>query len=661
MQKITIKKSIVLIAIIVFAIIVFSGKTYAIDIPKVQNVKAIYNKNGTVNITWDKINTNSGIEYHAAYTNIEEGGGIGYFTKDNNKIMDLKPGYTYSITVTAKSGEQYGENSEPIIVSPKLGKTSYLKANTTSESSISVYWDWVNYADGYEVYLYNMKTKKYECCAKKDGYANTSFNIENLKPSTEYKIKVRAYSKVNENVIYGTFSDELKMTTTPCKVKNIKTSVTSKGIKLKWDKVSGATGYIVYRAYEKNGVYYEWKTISKNTDNFTDELAYSGNRFYYKIKAFKQYNNENYLGPDSNVISQVFVSTPKISVKSYNDKATIKWDKVSSASGYVIYRATSKGGEYEKIKTIKKGKTTSYTDKKIKSKKVYYYKVKAYQTRSGKKYYSAYSSTKEKARYAQIEITKTTYISSKKSNTLKWKKVSGVTGYKIYRATSKNGKYKHIKTISKNSIITYTDKKDIRVGKLYYYKIRAYKKSGSKTHYGQYSSAKKRTTGSRKQQMNKIKLKTGKPGFVELEEEYTKIVKKVTKGKKTVYDKVKACYKYVVENMSHDDYHCKQFSGTFAGLIKVLGIENVYCACGETTTTSGGWTGHTWVIMEINDTKYVFDPSIDKHILESTGKINYSRFFKTESEVSKKYKLQNYHSDAWPVLLSTGAFGVLYY
>ena len=31
------------------------------------------------------------------------------------------------------------------------------------------------------------------------------------------------------------------------------------------------------------------------------------------------------------------------------------------------------------------------------------------------------------------------------------------------------------------------------------------------------------------------------------------------------------------------------------------------------------------------------------------------------NEVSKKYKLEYYHSDAWPVNLTTGRFGVIYY
>lgn len=57
----------------------------------------------------------------------------------------------------------------------------------------------------------------------------------------------------------------------------------------------------------------------------------------------------------------------------------IKWKKAAKANGYIVYRATSKKGPYKKIKTIKKKTTTSYTDKKVKANKKYYYKVKIYQ------------------------------------------------------------------------------------------------------------------------------------------------------------------------------------------------------------------------------------------------------------------------------------------
>lgn len=58
----------------------------------------------------------------------------------------------------------------------------------------------------------------------------------------------------------------------------------------------------------------------------------------------------------------------------------------------MVYQSTKKGSGYNKVKTIKKGNTVSYTTKKLKKNKKYYYKVRAYRTVNGKKVYGAYSS-----------------------------------------------------------------------------------------------------------------------------------------------------------------------------------------------------------------------------------------------------------------------------
>lgn len=75
----------------------------------------------------------------------------------------------------------------------------------------------------------------------------------------------------------------------------------------------------------------------------------------------------------------------------------------------------------------------------------------------------------------------TTYI------TLKWAKNTTATGYQIWRSTSLNGTYKKIKQISKNSTVTYKNT-GLTKGQCYYYKVRSYKKSGSKIYYSPYSS-----------------------------------------------------------------------------------------------------------------------------------------------------------------------------
>ena len=72
---------------------------------------------------------------------------------------------------------------------------------------------------------------------------------------------------------------------------------------------------------------------------------------------------------------------------------------------------------------------------------------------------------------------------SKKSAQITCENDSGF-GMKIYRATKKGGKYKLIKTTKKS---TFTDKK-LSAGKVYYYKVRLYAKSGKKTLLSKWSS-----------------------------------------------------------------------------------------------------------------------------------------------------------------------------
>ena len=80
-----------------------------------------------------------------------------------------------------------------------------------------------------------------------------------------------------------------------------------------------------------------------------------------------------------------------------------------------------------------------------------------------------------------LQPTELTRVIGKSSNlvSLKWDKVKGVTGYEIFRSTSKNGTYKQIATVKKAKNVTYKDK-GVKAGKAYFYKVRPYKISGNK-------------------------------------------------------------------------------------------------------------------------------------------------------------------------------------
>lgn len=72
------------------------------------------------------------------------------------------------------------------------------------------------------------------------------------------------------------------------------------------------------------------------------------------------------------------------SAKAGKKKATVKWKKVSGAKGYQIQYSTKKSfkKKYTKTKTTRK---TKIVIKKLKKKKTYYFRVKAYKTDAAKK------------------------------------------------------------------------------------------------------------------------------------------------------------------------------------------------------------------------------------------------------------------------------------
>lgn len=211
---------------------------------------------------------------------------------------------------------------------------------------------------------------------------------------------------------------------------------------------------------------------------------------WYKIKYNNGYGyvSNKYLKIDSSNQQSPTLSKPtvKVSSNSYNSNK-LSWNKVTGSSGYEVLRATSKTGTYKLVKTITSGSTVSYTDTKLATGKTYYYKVRAYRTVDKKKVYSSYSSVVSAKPVLKTPSVKLT--SGSKKATIKWEKISGASGYEVYRATSKSGKYSKIKTITKNSTVSYVNS-SLTKNKTYYYKVRAYRTVNGKKIYSSYSVAK---------------------------------------------------------------------------------------------------------------------------------------------------------------------------
>lgn len=168
--------------------------------------------------------------------------------------------------------------------------------------------------------------------------------------------------------------------------------------------------------------------------------------------------------------------------------ATLKWKSLSNVDGYRIYRSTTgKDGSWTALKNVSGKSTTTYRDTTAKIGKTYYYTVKGYKKAGEYKKYGNFKSNIVKA----PPYLKTPTITKASSRTaqFQWNKVSGATGYQLWRANSPDGLYKRIQVSKTTSAKDTTAKK----GKTYYYKIRAYRKVSNKYVYSKCTDVRKLT------------------------------------------------------------------------------------------------------------------------------------------------------------------------
>ena len=251
-------------------------------------------------------------------------------------------------------------------------------------------------------------------------------------------------------------------------------SATSGKPMLTWDAVDGATSYRVYRATSQNGPCRLLGSVTTTT--YVNTGAKDGVTYYYMVTAVNDSGESAFSntvsGQNKAVTSKPAAPVVKIGNSATSGKPMLTWNAVSGATSYKVYRATSQNGTYSLLGTVT---ATSYINTGAKDGVTYYYKVTAVND-SGESAYSNIVSGQNKAVTPKpsAPVVKIGHSSTSGKPMLTWNAVSGATSYKVYRATSQNGTYSLLGTVTATSYIN-TGAKD---GVTYYYKVTAVNDSG---------------------------------------------------------------------------------------------------------------------------------------------------------------------------------------
>ena len=330
---------------------------------------------------------------------------------------------------TSENGIWYDKNKTKIILYPYNKKDSAYTTPTSLKELCN------GYVGSYGTLLdnSNLKTVTIEKnVAKIDDYAiGFVFDFDNYKINKVKDFTVKGYrgtvaeSYAKKNSFNFVALDKTLQTPSISKLEN-----TSGGIKISWNKVSGAYGYRVYQK-TSNG----WKRIKDTTaTSYTDSAVSVNQTKTYTMRCIDK-NGNTVSGYNSKGWSKKYTLVAPTISKLENTSGGIKlsWNKIAGVYGYRLYYKTSSGG----WKRFKDTTATSFTDSGVSPNRTETYTIRCIDKNGNT--VSGYNSKGWSKKYTPVAPTISKLENASGGIKLSWNKIAGVYGYRLYYKTSSGG------------------------------------------------------------------------------------------------------------------------------------------------------------------------------------------------------------------------------
>ena len=229
------------------------------------------------------------------------------------------------------------------------------------------------------------------------------------------------------------------------------------GVKLTWNKVSGAAKYRVYYKGRKGWT----RMVDTTSTSYIDKDVSSGKNYTYTVRCISADGKSFTSGYDSKGKSVKYIAAPEISkLENVNGGVKISWGKVSGATKYRVYYKGRKGWT-RMVDTT----STSYIDKDVSSGRNYTYTVRCISD-DGKSFESGFNPKGSSIRYNQApKILETNVVNG--GIKVIWESENN-TNYRLYCKTEGKGWTKVCD--NKTGVVTH---KNLQPNKTYTYTVRA--------------------------------------------------------------------------------------------------------------------------------------------------------------------------------------------
>lgn len=325
---------------------------------------SISTDNKSATITWSAV---KGVSGYYVYRKTPDTGWkkIATVKKDRTYTdTSLEAGVRYSYTVKGYQGSTSGGYDTKGVQAQAL-QTPTVNVSC-SAGAVQVTWDEIAGAQTYQIYR-QKSGEKWKRLTEVDASVLSWKDDLTEDPGTSYYYTVRAKSDLARSDYES--SDAVKYLTNV----EFTLSNTSKGIQVKWNAVSGSSQYRVYRKTEDG-----WKCLTKAKSNvlsYQDTDVQTGTSYTYTVRAV---SGNSISGYDKAGQTYSYLAQPTLKSVVANDEGNkVKWEKVSGAKWYNVYRQNAGSGKWKKLAQTDDGSVITYQDNDVTRGKSYVYTVRA--------------------------------------------------------------------------------------------------------------------------------------------------------------------------------------------------------------------------------------------------------------------------------------------
>lgn len=191
---------------------------------------------------------------------------------------ELQTGKFYYYKVRAKRGTYEGGSSAAVEQRTVLSKFATFSATRAADDQIRLRWTKIAGANKYEIYRSDTVDGTYTLITTVGDKA--SYVDANLAINRTYYYRIRAY----RDTFKGTLSGKISASTAIV-IQGLKATATGAdgNIKLTWNAIDGAGGFIIQRAESAKGPWAQIKQAGGTATSYTDKGRVAGKTYYYQV------------------------------------------------------------------------------------------------------------------------------------------------------------------------------------------------------------------------------------------------------------------------------------------------------------------------------------------------------------------------------------------